>query len=657
MSKRPTTIPVVGAAPSTSRTALETLGHIRAPYIPSSFGENFEAVQRDVLVNSMSTSADMLLSDAYDNYIETIEAQTGKRLENPWTNPHAFASPDELERSKQQAAKGFMAPGNRLSRSEAETRFFGQARELKAQHPTAVFDLRSPEIVREQIGVLRADVRSEAARVTGRADFGGTLGTFAGGAAMASVDPPVLASMLLAAPAAAGVLRTALFEAGIGGISEAAVQSIVQEQREQFGETADFAEAMRAALFATFGGALFGGALRAGQRALERLSELASRSGEVRAAAQTVVENARTRANNPLEDTLAAQREHMERSVAADERLRDLESPRPPDEPRARAKPHIRLKTKKSDVVPDDLAVAAQTRNSAADAFDVGQKLRELEQNARVDVRSEVTLERLDQIQRNVQDLERQELIAVFGEAEGRRIADLPESRQLAEIERLEPEEGFSAEQRTILFGAGTEGRLEREDVRALREAVSDTVELDRLSDDELNKAMSQATARTNAQRLRNVAESGTGTVEDMAAFIRLRAIARELQRRGISLADAMVAGAQGRGLEQADAEVLAQSFLHEGPRTQAPSGDVSQPQAVARVRNVLDEPVQKSLDEVEAADGVRELEALLEEDPNATIVVGEGDDLVEVSVRELLDDIQADEAIAQAVSGCTGVS
>src|SRR3546814_18723947 len=100
--------------------------------------------------------------------------------------------------------------------------------------------------------------------------------------------------MALGAPVSAGILRTALVEAGIGMATEAPIQAAVQFGRSKFGEEPSLSEGVTAVLAAGAGGFLFGGLLKAAGKApagvralLQRSRQLppSMRSAEVRAAA------------------------------------------------------------------------------------------------------------------------------------------------------------------------------------------------------------------------------------------------------------------------------------------------------------------------------------------------------------------------------------
>lgn len=103
-----------------------------------------------------------------------------------------------------------------------------------------------------------------------RAGFTGQAGAFLGGIAGASQDPLVLASMVLGAPASAGIARTAAIEAGIAGASEIPIQAAVQAQRERLDMEHGFNRALRNIGLAAAGGGILGAGGKAAARGLQR---------------------------------------------------------------------------------------------------------------------------------------------------------------------------------------------------------------------------------------------------------------------------------------------------------------------------------------------------------------------------------------------------
>lgn len=125
---------------------------------------------------------------------------------------------------------------------------------------------------------LKAGVRQEFAQdkeefnqTFARATTLGTAGSITGSLGGTMADPINLASLFFGAPIAGGILRTAAIEAGISGLTEAAIQPIVQSEKRSVGLNHPDSQVARNIALATAGGGVLGGAFGAVNRVLGRV--------------------------------------------------------------------------------------------------------------------------------------------------------------------------------------------------------------------------------------------------------------------------------------------------------------------------------------------------------------------------------------------------
>ncbi len=210
-------------------------------------------------------------------------------------------------------------------------------------------DLRRGEIAgiprsREELekGVLDSMRASQrlAEELEGRAGVAGTIGSFLGRAGGALADPANQLSMLLGAPARAGLARLVLTEAVVGAASNVATRPQRSALADELGvEMPSFAE--EALLGAAFGGG-FAGALRGGQalagltgRQLARLfdGQVPRPTPEQRAAREALQRAEDIADASPLADTAGGRAEHLDRLSRAVEAVERLQAPAMPDRP------------------------------------------------------------------------------------------------------------------------------------------------------------------------------------------------------------------------------------------------------------------------------------------------------------------------------------
>jgi len=247
-----------------ARQGLLEAGRNIAPGLPPPLLESAESAFDDVAKNDLSLSEDLLLSDAYDRYLDGVRQLTGQNFDNPIDLPETgiFGIESQLRTP-------------RPPREVVEAELNEKIAKLKEKFPD--LGVKSPADIRAEIIALRASARSRREKLAAREDTLGAIAAFGGSAAAFLIDPPVLASMLLGAPFSTGVLRGALTDAAIAGAVEIPIQAKVQLTRERLGEGGSFGAGLANVATVTAGGFLLSGALRgavkgsqAGGRAVER---------------------------------------------------------------------------------------------------------------------------------------------------------------------------------------------------------------------------------------------------------------------------------------------------------------------------------------------------------------------------------------------------
>ncbi len=219
--------------------------HARLPVLPrtpATFWERAELAFRESFRTETSIGVEWMYYRRWEKALDALEEKTGEAL----VNPFALRGP---------------------TRREALDRARRKLLEARAEHP----DLPDPDSfdadIRREVGALRAE-RVKAGEVS---TPGGTLGDLAGTMAAVMTDPVNIASMAAGAPAAAGILRTALIEAGIAAASETAIQAIVAPQKKALGLEVSLGESAANVALAAAGGGILGGSVKAlakGARAL-----------------------------------------------------------------------------------------------------------------------------------------------------------------------------------------------------------------------------------------------------------------------------------------------------------------------------------------------------------------------------------------------------
>lgn len=158
--------------------------------------------------------------------------------------------------------------GRTRAGNESVRQYTQKLADLAARYPD---DISTDEAMAIEIKEDSRRIRERTGKVLENTTFGGKIGSFTGAMAAIAQDPPILASMAFGASAAAGILRTAITEAGINIVSEAMIQPMVWRYKKKLESPFGFGEAVTRVLAAGAGGLFLGGAIRAGQKGVTRL--------------------------------------------------------------------------------------------------------------------------------------------------------------------------------------------------------------------------------------------------------------------------------------------------------------------------------------------------------------------------------------------------
>ena len=324
--------------------------------------DNFAASAQATLLSETTIADTLSLERAYDSYIREIEEATGQRLDNPIRveplNILPFGEPGRTRRRIEQVRRD---------------RFAAETARLAEQH-TGAFRIRSPEQLRDDAFAIVHGAIDRNRRIAAGAGTAGQIGQFLGAAGGVVADPPVLASMFVGAPAATGILRTMMIEAGIATTTEAVIQPSIQRFRARAGLPSGVAEAFKNIGLAAAGGGVFAGGIRAIAGGVRSLSggvrELRVRNAQERAAARYLERQAALQEETPFGPAGAA--EHVERTSQAQRDLAEGVPARGAEDPAAAVRQDVleaRLAADRAPIEEGDDAAAA--------AFDAGRTLRE----------------------------------------------------------------------------------------------------------------------------------------------------------------------------------------------------------------------------------------------------------------------------------------
>lgn len=236
---------------------------------PTYFGENLEAAYTAFATNDAAGAVKNRRWEKYEQRLDLIEKETGKRPENPISRigpheddmilgvrPGPNYKPVELLPGLSWAYNLFtdqdeIREAARLTRHEEEV--------------AEVLGGKSVGMSRQEIeDELRAESQKAEKRnedVAMMATAGGAVGQFLGSTGGAMSQPEVIATLPIGAPIRAGLLAKVGIEAAIGGTTEAFLQPGVQKQRGSQGLESGVDRAIEAIGFAAIGAGGFTGAL------------------------------------------------------------------------------------------------------------------------------------------------------------------------------------------------------------------------------------------------------------------------------------------------------------------------------------------------------------------------------------------------------------
>jgi hypothetical protein len=185
---------------------------------PSGFAENFDAqIENQMLLNN-STSKYINLTDAYGARADEIYRLSGQRLDNP------------ILEGEQEANTMPAVPRDQIMRGRIG-HFEDEADRLRAQYPQITTQAQMWQGIHDQAQAVEADTADTDSRAT----LTGKIGGFAGQMGGSLQDPLNLLTLPFGATKTAGILKTALQEAGAGALSESLIQPDVQEFRKEAG--------------------------------------------------------------------------------------------------------------------------------------------------------------------------------------------------------------------------------------------------------------------------------------------------------------------------------------------------------------------------------------------------------------------------------------
>lgn len=235
--------------------------------IPADFGEYAGASAAAFLYNDRSISRPLNIAREYKAILDNYREVAGQDFKYRGSMPAGRGPTDAIVSG--------------IPTSDDDYAGFWQAMEEAVQKNPALAEVlpaRSHEDVLQR--VYRESQRLEAQRddYAQRATGWAALGGAAGEIAAVVTDPPIALSMLLGAPAATGVMRGMLVEAGVAAAAETAVQPAIQRFREEAGVRAGFDEAVRNVLTAATAGAGFYGAFRVAGAGFRQLADRAAQA-------------------------------------------------------------------------------------------------------------------------------------------------------------------------------------------------------------------------------------------------------------------------------------------------------------------------------------------------------------------------------------------
>jgi hypothetical protein len=558
-----------------------------------------------------------------------------------------------------------------VNTDEGAEEFFKEWERLRVAYPGLT--PRDKNYVEGQILEKRQTIKTETGKVLNRATgFAANAYAMAGHVKGVSSDPIVLGSMFVGAGAAAGVVRTALTELGIGLVSETAVQAVMSGQKREIGEKIDTAQVLTDIGYAGLGGFAIGGGIAAlikgGRAAVTKLEAASNKrrmhaTGDVKAALNYLEAQQDLVSGNPAgaphaEIHLAASVEAHNKMLAGDK------TPGPAMKAQQRVLEEARA-ARRAKNLPEDEVRPGEVASVAAGT--AGRVLREAETLLeRVDVLDE-TLSRtqsgavaasrkIDAIQAKLETA-----------TDRRKIKKL--TRQLEEAKKEVPEGPRALiEERDALYRQIDEAVAEAEELKGIQQvAEADEVKLSRL-EKKLRKRKNKLTGSTRKKL--EVAASKIrkkhSTVEAPPEPQPVRPTA--VERQTVEAAKKNAAGVRellkgqpkivvDNAANLAYVSTIISRGMEEGhiaPKT-SPDGDTSTPStpkraSIAEQDARVEETAQARVDEQQEAQFISELE----QDPDQVFKMADDQgNTFERTAQEVLDEFNKDQKAAAAVRDC----
>lgn len=220
---------------------------------PAGFIEAFIATHESTKQEDLSTSESLNIGRKRIERREKIKELTGEDIT---------------------ALEGLAVP--QMALSEIGRSAAGQQAVKRYQTKLVELSSRFPEIKTDEelFGEIVEDsrrLREKTGKLMENSTFSGKLGSFAGAMAAVMQDPLVLGSMLFGVGTSAGILRTALTEAGINVGSEVLVQPLVFQYKRKLDSPFTVGEAATRVAAAGAGGFLLAGTIKGVTRGVSSL--------------------------------------------------------------------------------------------------------------------------------------------------------------------------------------------------------------------------------------------------------------------------------------------------------------------------------------------------------------------------------------------------
>jgi hypothetical protein len=214
------------------------------------------------------------LQTAAQRPFEGVDPGFVERLKSDWTAMREFSNSNASHRNALAAQNDFQVrffresgqrlPGwvdsmNANAMEVAQKQFDG----WKANHPDSDLTFPTPEELRAQADAKALEARQASEDLSRRStSVASGVGGFLGTAAGAVTDPINLLASGFGASASAGILRTALAEAGIGVASEALIQGATLDRKQRIDPEFSAEDALLEIGAAGVGGAVLGGGIK-----------------------------------------------------------------------------------------------------------------------------------------------------------------------------------------------------------------------------------------------------------------------------------------------------------------------------------------------------------------------------------------------------------